>query len=263
MTKSSGNQTISKRDILTIGLSFAICSNAFAAVSACVGEGDCDYFTPSASVTFVTDYYWRGVSQSAHKPTVQGALTLNSQWGPYLGIWASGVNFADNRIPPRTATTEFDVSAGYQHTFLDKWSMDLGGTHYHYPSADGINFNEIYGKLDYACTPILGLGMQLVHTNNWFGTSDRGTYYQANFNADLPQSASYAALKDFSVHGYVGRYHFSGSTMGGRSYNDYNLGVGKKYHEFTLALDFVGTNGGYNGGDLDDGKLLLSIGAQI
>src|SRR5690606_34512208 len=42
------------------------------------------------SVAAVSDYVWRGVSQSDEEPTVQAGLTWTAPVGVYVGVWGSG-----------------------------------------------------------------------------------------------------------------------------------------------------------------------------
>ena len=46
----------------------------------------------SATVTFATDYVFRGVSQTDNKPAVQGSFDYKHPSGAYLGIWGSNVD---------------------------------------------------------------------------------------------------------------------------------------------------------------------------
>ena len=46
----------------------------------------------SATLTFATDYLFRGVSQTDNKAAVQGSFDYKHPIGAYLGIWGSNVD---------------------------------------------------------------------------------------------------------------------------------------------------------------------------
>lgn len=69
-------------------------------------------WTATANVGFVSDYYFRGISQSWHKPAVQGGFDVAHSSGFYAGVWGS--NVTPNTYPD--ATVEIDAYAGYNGT---------------------------------------------------------------------------------------------------------------------------------------------------
>ena len=62
----------------------------------------------SWNVTAVSDYLFRGVSQTDEKPTLQAGFTYTSPVGLYAGVWGSGVDFG-----PGDPSTEVDYQIGY------------------------------------------------------------------------------------------------------------------------------------------------------
>ena len=81
---------------------------------------------------FTTDYDLRGISQSDHKPAVQGYFEVDytaTDWLKlYAGVWGSSLytGFAD---------AEFDISGGARFTW-GNFGLDLGYVYYEYP--DGV-----------------------------------------------------------------------------------------------------------------------------
>ena len=47
----------------------------------------------SATVTATTDYDFRGITQTAQDPAIQGSVDLATDPGFYAGVWASNVDF--------------------------------------------------------------------------------------------------------------------------------------------------------------------------
>ena len=48
-------------------------------------------WSATSNIGFVSDYYTRGISQTFHKPTVQGGFDIAHSSGFSAGIWGSGV----------------------------------------------------------------------------------------------------------------------------------------------------------------------------
>ena len=85
------------------------------------------------------DYNWRGVTQTAQDPALQGSLDFSTDMGLHGGAWASNVDFGGG-----DPNVEIDLYAGWGggETFL--W--DVGVLYYTYPGASDLNFTEFYGK---------------------------------------------------------------------------------------------------------------------
>ena len=61
----------------------------------------------SANVGYFTDYIYRGGSQTADGPAIQGGFDLGHESGFYLGTWASNVDFGNS------AEVEIDFYGGF------------------------------------------------------------------------------------------------------------------------------------------------------
>jgi hypothetical protein len=92
------------------------------------------------TAALMTDYNFRGISQSNHKPSTQAGFELryNStpslQW--YGGISGESINF------PNNAAAEIDFYAGVRPTF-DKLALDFGAWYYWYPGGQCFGFPGI------------------------------------------------------------------------------------------------------------------------
>ncbi len=101
--------------------------------------------TVTGSVALVSDYRFRGVSQSDEELAVQGGVTLNHESGFYGGFWASNLagwgTFGG-------ANMELDLLAGYKFKPSEAATVDVGVTWYMYPGGfDNTDFFEPYAKL--------------------------------------------------------------------------------------------------------------------
>lgn len=101
--------------------------------------------TVSGSVAVVSDYRFRGVSQSDEEIAVQGGITVSHESGLYVGTWGSNLSgwgtFGG-------ANLELDVFGGYKLPLAEGTTLDVGVTWYMYPGgADKTDFAEPYVKL--------------------------------------------------------------------------------------------------------------------
>jgi uncharacterized protein (TIGR02001 family) len=78
----------------------------------------------------MTDYMWRGITQSAHRGSVatyfEPRYNFNSSLQGYIGLSGESIDF------PNHAAAEIDVYGGIRPTF-DKLALDFGGWLYYYP----------------------------------------------------------------------------------------------------------------------------------
>ncbi len=196
----------------------------------------------SWEVTAVSDYVWRGVSQSDENPTGQAGFTYTSPAGFYAGVWASGVDFGDG-----DPDFEVDGFIGYNVDFNDAVNFDVMLNRYTYPGASELNFNELITTTTFAETYSL-----TVAYSNDFGGSDTDAWYVAG-------GASFGLPQDFSLDLGVGRSMFDEEY--GEDYTDWSVGVSRSWGVVSAALAYVGTDG--NGrdafGELADNRLVLTL----
>ena len=107
--------------------------------------------TVSGSVGLVSDYRFRGVSQSDENLAVQGGFTIAHQSGFYVGTWGSNLagwgTFGG-------ANMELDLIAGFKAP-VGGGTIDVGATWYMYPSGfDNTDFIEPYAKLSGTAGPV-------------------------------------------------------------------------------------------------------------
>ncbi|WP_251278244.1 TorF family putative porin, partial [Enterobacter hormaechei] len=74
----------------------------------------------SWNVTAVSDYLFRGVSQTDQDPTLQAGFTYTSPVGLYAGVWGSGVDFGAG--DPKT---EVDYLIGYGVDVTERVNVDV------------------------------------------------------------------------------------------------------------------------------------------
>ena len=99
---------------------------------------------PETTLTFnagvVTDYRYRGITQSRNEAAVQGGVDYAHKSGFYVGAWASTIKWiADYSYSGGTKTgtdisgnLELDVYGGYKFDLAKDVTMDVGFLRYQY-----------------------------------------------------------------------------------------------------------------------------------
>lgn len=182
-----------------LGAGFALsASAAFAA--------DTQY---SVTVGAATDYVFRGVSQTNGDPFVFAALNVGSG-AFYAGTGAENVDFGNS------IDAEYDVYAGWKPT-LGGFALDLGFVRYGYMNQpDGVDIDTV--ELKTALSRAVGagsVGAAVLHTSDYFGSDERGTYYELN--------GGYALGEQWSLSAAAGQQDVGGD---GADFATWNLGVG-------------------------------------
>ena len=221
-----------------------------------------------------SDYIWRGITQSNHKPSISAytEVRYNSsaslQW--YGGISGESISF------PNQAAAEIDLYGGVRPTF-GPLALDVGFWYYYYPGGTcydgGVNclaaplfnfvakkdwsFWEVYAKGTWTVNDQWALGFNVFGTSNILNTGASGTYVSGTVKYTAPASAGlWGGAIGWYVSGEVGEQFlgtsdsFYGTGAGtvfaaGTPYVDYttwNVGVGFTWKVFTLDLRYYDTD---------------------
>jgi len=117
-------------------------------------------FTITGSITVVSDYRFRGLTQSDEKPALQPTLNLNHSSGLYIGTWMSTIDGGiDGSTPALTGYgfAEIDLYAGFTRTLKNGFGFDVGLLYYLYPdNQHGLktDFFEPYASINYTIGPV-------------------------------------------------------------------------------------------------------------
>jgi len=166
-----------------------------------------------------TDYNFRGITQSAHKPAgsayFEPRYNVNKDLQLYVGVSGESIDF------PNHAAAEIDFYGGVRPTF-GALALDFGGWYYYYPG--GINFPgafpnpatctngfftataaslfnnvcnvyksdasfwEVYGKGTYTFNDSLSVGANAFYTPSWLNSGAPGVYASGTFKVTAPSS---------------------------------------------------------------------------
>jgi uncharacterized protein (TIGR02001 family) len=231
----------------------------------------------SFNVGLVSNYLFRGISQTHGKPAIQGGIDYADPSGFYVGAWASNITWVKDFLGK--GSVEVDVYGGYKGA-IDDWSYDVGYITYNYPShGDAIptslanpNTQELYLSLGYKWLSAKYSYATSNHFIGWYGGSDllgntRGSdYLELNANYDLGDGwtlvghAGHQRVKDFSPANYtdwkIGGTKDVGFGVVGLAYSDTNAKGGCSPAEpYCWGKDKSTTNFK----DMSKGTLVLSF----
>lgn len=193
----------------------------------------------SFNVGAVTDYRYRGISQSRLDPALQGGAdwVQSADGGFYVGTWASTIKWIKDAGAEK-GSVEVDLYGGYKGSIVEGVGYDVGLLQYWYPrnklgdvaGFKNANTTEVYGALTYG--PVTAKYSHAL-TNTFGNVDSKNSYY-------LDLSASFEITDGWMLVPHVGRQKIENSTN--LSYTDYSLGLSKDFSGFVVSATFVGTN---------------------
>jgi uncharacterized protein (TIGR02001 family) len=215
------------------------------------------YADVAFNVSAVTDYRFRGISQSRAKPALQGGVDYSN--GPfYVGAWASSINWIKD-IPGGDANVEIDVYGGIKGEVTKELGYDVGVLTYQYPSNKlnpSANTTEIYGALSYGPATL-----KYSHsvTDTFANSDSKNSYY-------LEASAGFDLGGGLMLTPHIGYQKIKGPFSGPASYTDVALTLSKDFNGLVVSGAIVGTDADksfyvspVNGKDLGKSTLVLGV----
>jgi uncharacterized protein (TIGR02001 family) len=217
----------------------------------------------TGTAAIVSDYDFRGISQSGEDPAVQLSIDYGHESGWYAGVWGSSVDhFGDPIDGVGEASTEVDVYTGYKFG-TDAVSFDVGLVYYAYPGVSNINYAELYGKV----TAGIFTG-SVYYTNDYSGNDDYaelvwldpaidgGAAFYVAGDVNIPAGPVTVGLHA----GYSDGDGIEGLLGVEDSYFDYSVGVSYSASNVTLSLKWVAADGDDAG---SDDRVVLGISTAL
>ncbi|MEZ5436504.1 MAG: TorF family putative porin, partial [Pseudomonadales bacterium] len=190
-------------------------------------------FEGSANIGFVSNYMWRGFSQTRNGVAVQGGVDITHSSGLYAGTWISNVDF---KLAPK-AHTEHDIYLGYGFDVGD-FAFDLKYTKYMYDNANALDFTETHAQVSYDAGGLGSFALGVDYSDDTpIINTDSAIHYYGSYSYSLPIGVDLTAT--------LGRYDFKDSGwVGGTDskYSYYNIGVAKEFYGINVGLAYTDSN---------------------
>ena len=199
----------------------------------------------TSNVALVSNYLYRGISQTGGKPALQGGFDYAHSSGFYAGVWGSSISWISDAAVASNAGVELDTYFGFKNAFATDFSYDVGFLRYNYPGTYGVlpagvakaDTNEVYGALGYKW---LTAKYSYSLGDTFAVAGARGTDY-LDLSANYPVADTGITLgAHYGKQTYKGLYAGTGATA--LSYNDYKLSVSKDFSGYVLGLAYSKTN---------------------
>ena len=269
-----------RKSVLSIAVAAAFLVPALAAAQAP---------TPSpvtGNLSIVSDYRFRGISQTYKGPAIQGGVDYAHSSGLYIGNWNSSVS---SLVFTGGSGVEMDFYGGWKKSFGD-FGLDLGTIYYYYPNAKfnpqtgsaggsakfdnwevyvGGSWKWLSAKLYYALDDYFGLGDVQAGEGYWVhqdtgavlganGRSKGSTY--TDFTATVPVTDKFSVVAHYGILN-VKKYN-------DLDYKDWKLGVtydlsgwvfGAAYVDTDAKNEWYYTFGSKRAKEIGTGGLVLSV----
>jgi uncharacterized protein (TIGR02001 family) len=196
---------------------------------------------PESSLAFnvgsVTDYRYRGISQSRKQAALQGGFDYNDKSGFYVGAWGSSIKWIQD-AGAKDGNVEIDLYGGYKGAAGDV-AYDVGFLRYQY---QGNSYGKVNGNVDANTNEVYGAVTYGLFTAKYshaisdiFGTTNSKNSYYLDLSAALDLGAGY------SLTPHVGRQKINNTPI--CSYNDASMTLGKDLGKgLSTSLMAVTTN---------------------
>lgn len=208
-------------------------------------------------VSFMSDYRFRGISQTMRQPAIQGGLTYSHTSGFYLGTFGSNADGTCNYY--NNTSMEWDFFSGWKNKLCTLYCKDLnydiGVIYYYYPGGESfsphpVRFNtvEYYVELSYDwisvrywqtlsnyfgfCSRYTPFNWHSGHADSPNGSTRGSVYVEANINYEICPTWS---LQLHLGSQYIRHYHHM-------SYTDWRTTLSKEFEWFTVFGSYVGTD---------------------
>jgi uncharacterized protein (TIGR02001 family) len=203
------------------------------------------------NVGAVTDYRYRGISQTRLKPALQGGVDY-AAGAFYVGAWASTIKWIKDA--GGGADVELDLYGGYKGEFSKGFGYDVGVLAYIYPGHDlqvSPQTTEIYGALTYGPATL-----KYSHSvTNLFGFDD------SKNSGYIDLAATFEITDGWMITPHIGRQTVK--NFGAASYTDASLTVFKDFSGLVVSLAAVdartGVYVGPNNKDLGKRSLVAGV----
>jgi uncharacterized protein (TIGR02001 family) len=194
--------------------------------------------TPTHSFTYnaglVTDYRYRGISQTRLNPALQGGVDYAHSSGAYFGLWGSTISWITDAAPANRGRLEVDVYGGYKGS-AGPINYDVGLLQYWYVN------NKVVPNLDANTLEFYAAGTYGAYTAKYsHSLSNLFANARSSGSGYLDLSATFDLGNGWGIVPHIGRQRIVNNSDG--NYTDFSLGVTKEAFGLVFSGTIVGTD---------------------
>lgn len=198
-----------------------------------------DDFAIAGNVALVSDYRFRGISQSDEDPAIQGGFDVGFEPGFYLGTWGSSIDFGGGNDTGSFSTLELDYYGGWRGPIGDSdFGIDVGYAYYDYPG-DTVDpkgdYQEVYLKGSWK-----GIVLGVNYSDDYYAKTGEAWYYGADY--------SYNFIEELALGLHAGYSDFENDqdatflSNDADSYTDYSVSLTYTWAGVGFSVAYVGTD---------------------
>lgn len=221
--------------------------------------------TISGGATLVSDYRFRGISQTDKDFAVQGTFTVSHKSGLYATIWGSSI---DDYVAAG-GDQEIDLIAGFKKTFGGT-TVDVGVLYYYYPGAEEIipgyasDFFEPYIGISHTFGPATAkVSAAYAPKSNALSVGagkEDNLYLAFDLSGGIPNTP-------LALSGHIGHSYGPSYLTIGKGYTDWNVGATYTWKNLTFGVQYVDTNKALanpiSGKNISKGGVVGSVGVAF
>ncbi|TYT26359.1 hypothetical protein FZO89_08845 [Luteimonas viscosa] len=204
----------------------------------------------SGSVTVVSDYLFRGITQTNEEPALQAGVTWSHESGFYVGGWGSSISWLSDADPDVSSQVELDGFFGYAGSFGESdFGYDVGANYYWYPGDYPAGFTDADTLELY-----FGVSYKFLSAKYWYSVTDLFGIPDSDGSTNLDVSGKFEFGEGWSTTAAVGKQWIKG-VGGTANYAFWKVGVDKSFDSG------FGVGVSYNDNDLigPDETFVLSL----
>ena len=228
--------------------------------------------TISGGVTLVSDYRFRGISQTNLQPAIQGSITLTHVSGFYASVWSSSTSGYVTQSG--TGSQEIDLIAGFKKT-TGGVTLDAGVLYYVYPRSrpagdrTSANFFEPYADIAYTFGPVTAKvtvnyapkqkALALDQGQSGLLKKNDNVYLAGDLSASIPNTP-------IGLSAHIGHTWGPSWLSLGKEYTDYGFGATVTWKNLVVGVSYVDTDGVFtlaNGKNAARSGVVASIGVSF
>jgi uncharacterized protein (TIGR02001 family) len=196
-------------------------------------------FTITGGATLISDYRFRGISQTDKHFALQGTLGVAHSSGFYIGTWGSSI---DDYIA-NGSDQEIDLYSGYKKT-INGTTIDGGLLYYYYPGGGNAktDFFEPYINASHTFGPVMAkIGGNFSWSQHGLYNGDpnhtrsAGAYAYGELSAAIPTTG-------VTVTGHLGHSFVRNYITFDTHYTDWSVTAAYSWKALTFSAAYVDTN---------------------